>query len=183
MQLQSPVIAISLVGGACVAADQKRIVGASSSSPQTIRQFESCAQTYGQGWVQCGDEESGFCYNPGRGQSCCGADSGFCNDGAYCAPAARYCCVGDEDLVPCAANAGFKLPMYARLADPVAPPHELSSPIKTQRRETDEEYVDTGPSINEDPSSPHIQMSVARKETLAWMWFGIGAVGLFMFSC
>jgi|SRR4051794_24256501 hypothetical protein len=37
---------------------------------RTRRQLLTCEQTYGANWVQCGDADSTFCYNPSEGQVC-----------------------------------------------------------------------------------------------------------------
>ncbi|KAI1368640.1 hypothetical protein F5Y08DRAFT_335535 [Xylaria arbuscula] len=81
-----------------------------SSTPAWKRQVMSCEQTYGNGSIPCGSEETTKCYNPGLGQTCCELDGGFCNAGSYCAPVKGYCCLEDEDLGGCAKRAGFVLP-------------------------------------------------------------------------
>ncbi|KAI0164721.1 hypothetical protein GGR57DRAFT_209735 [Xylariaceae sp. FL1272] len=70
----------------------------------------SCAETYGNGSIPCGAADSGLCFNPSLGQTCCPLDNGFCGKGTYCAPVAGYCCAESEDLQACARNRGFALP-------------------------------------------------------------------------
>ncbi|KAI0101669.1 hypothetical protein GGR51DRAFT_563359 [Nemania sp. FL0031] len=74
------------------------------------RQLQTCDETYGNGSIPCGGQDSTWCFNPSIGQTCCPLDRGFCSSGSYCAPVAGYCCFEGEDLVTCARNAGFDLP-------------------------------------------------------------------------
>ncbi|KAI1760982.1 hypothetical protein GGR53DRAFT_525564 [Hypoxylon sp. FL1150] len=83
---------------------------------QYKRQTATCESTYGAGSEPCGSEDSGFCFSPSQGQTCCATDSGFCDAGRYCAPVAGFCCLEGEDLETCAKNAGFELPLSASSA-------------------------------------------------------------------
>ncbi|KAK0731204.1 hypothetical protein B0H67DRAFT_63749 [Lasiosphaeris hirsuta] len=185
-----------LAGGALLAssAEQKPLGG--RLPPNVKRQFMSCEETYGQGWIPCGNENSTFCYGPNHGQSCCDVDNGYCDAGTHCAPVAGYCCIDGEDLEICAKNAGFELP--AGYIIPVASVDEVATSTRGDdttrlsgtRLDTptlDANSSSAGQTIPSITSSGgvYIQVSVARKEqwTLAWMGAGIGAVGLFMFSC
>ncbi|KAI6093342.1 hypothetical protein F4821DRAFT_79622 [Hypoxylon rubiginosum] len=83
---------------------------------QYKRQTATCESTYGAGSEPCGGEDSGFCFSPSQGQTCCATDSGFCDAGRYCAPVAGFCCLEGEDLETCAKNAGFEVPLSASSA-------------------------------------------------------------------
>ncbi|KAI5920050.1 hypothetical protein F4810DRAFT_713919 [Camillea tinctor] len=99
------------------------------------RQLMTCEQTYGSGSMQCGGMDSRFCFNPNLGQTCCEQDSGYCEQGTYCAPVAGYCCVEGEDLVTCAKNAGFDLPNSASISmaasAPVTAAPTVNRPVLT----------------------------------------------------
>ncbi|KAK0657479.1 hypothetical protein B0T16DRAFT_61103 [Cercophora newfieldiana] len=191
------ILAILLAGGALISpnlvgAEQKRV---GDIPPHVLqRQFMSCEQTYGENWIPCGDERSPFCYSPTLGQSCCDTENGYCDAGTHCAPVAGHCCLDGEDLASCARNAGFRLPTELV----VTPETGLRGPVNVQDRlraggfrnsstiaTNSSSSADRTTQNVSDSKSPHIQVSVARQHrgTLAWMTAGIGAVGLFMFSC
>ncbi|KAB5580706.1 hypothetical protein GE09DRAFT_448498 [Coniochaeta sp. 2T2.1] len=77
------------------------------------RQLLTCEQTYGADWIQCGDAESTYCFNPREGQTCCAQDAGYCDAGTWCAPVPGFCCLDGEDVATCAVEAGFELPTTA----------------------------------------------------------------------
>jgi len=96
-------------------------------------------------------------------------------------------------LASCARNAGFEL-LTGAVTSPIS---ESRVPVSVQRPFrvggfsnsttlfTNSSFVGGETQSTTGAYSPHIQVSVARKDsgTLAWMSAGIVAVGLFMFSC
>ncbi|GAW18229.1 hypothetical protein ANO14919_077030 [Xylariales sp. No.14919] len=112
--------------------------------PSRRRQSTTCDQTYGNGSIPCGGLDSPWCYNPNLGQTCCPLDSGFCNDGSYCAPVAGYCCFEDEDLASCAQRAGFDLPNVAnyRITDPSP---TMTGPMRVSRTFTVTPFLTANP--------------------------------------
>ncbi|KAH6634050.1 hypothetical protein B0J18DRAFT_6988 [Chaetomium sp. MPI-SDFR-AT-0129] len=102
-------------GGALCAAvlggeGKKTSLGRLTEKLGTMREYRSCEETYGMGWATCGGSNSGSCYSPALGHSCCDVDNRYCRKGTWCAPVAGYCCLDNEDLVTCARNARFKPP-------------------------------------------------------------------------
>ncbi|KAL2108447.1 hypothetical protein VUR80DRAFT_3781 [Thermomyces stellatus] len=91
-----------------------------AKSPLHIRGLLSCEDTYGEGSQQCGPPDSGFCYTPSKGQTCCDAGYGYCPDGTYCAPVPGQCCLEGETLEECASAGSFDLPASAT-ATPTPP--------------------------------------------------------------
>ncbi|KAK4449305.1 hypothetical protein QBC34DRAFT_380446 [Podospora aff. communis PSN243] len=187
--------AILLAGGTMVSpvlgAEQKHLSGI---PPHVVRRpFMSCKETYGDSWIPCGDEKSPYCYSPALGQSCCETDDGYCDAGTRCAPVAGHCCLDHEDLTSCARNAGFELPAEALVtpADGLRGPVNVQTPFRgggfnnSRTLGTNVSSADRTPQSTSDSKSPYVQVSVARQHrgTLAWMAAGMGAVGLFMFSC
>ncbi|KAI0914694.1 hypothetical protein F4823DRAFT_633913 [Ustulina deusta] len=122
------------------------------STPSGRRQLVTCDQTYGNGSIPCGGPESTWCFNPNLGQTCCEREGAFCNDGSYCAPVAGYCCFDDEDLVTCAARAGFDLPNSAVNDYITNPDHTVATPTRVSRT-----FIVT-PFLTADPGSTPIYM-------------------------
>ncbi|KAK3942133.1 hypothetical protein QBC46DRAFT_380709 [Diplogelasinospora grovesii] len=187
--MQLPIIFFTiLAGGALLANAQEQKTP--SRLPYVVRkQLMSCEQTYGTGSVRCGDESSTFCYNPTLGQTCCKVDNGYCDAGTYCAPAAGYCCLEDEDLATCAKIAGFELPVNATLSDPAA-----NSTSTTTTSFEQASVSATGPGVasgsgmlpgSTPSSSPFIQVSAAGRErwTLTRVTVGLGVIAVYMLSC
>ncbi|KAI0175660.1 hypothetical protein GGR52DRAFT_570651 [Hypoxylon sp. FL1284] len=83
------------------------------SALQYKRQTATCRSTYGADSEPCGGADSGFCFNPKEGQTCCATDSGFCDAGRYCAPVPGFCCLEGEDIETCAKKAGLEVPLSA----------------------------------------------------------------------
>lgn len=93
-----------------------------------------------------------------------------------------------EDLATCAENAGFELPMGVVFGESVTPGtmfRASSAALNDLSLSTNASSSRAGAPKAVGSSSPHVQISVAREQhgTLFWMATGIGAVGLFMFSC
>ncbi|KAK3341149.1 hypothetical protein B0T25DRAFT_332224 [Lasiosphaeria hispida] len=166
-----------------------------------VRRLRACGMAHNS-WcadVSVSKQNSTFCYNPNHGQSCCKVDNGYCDAGTHCAPVAGYCCIDGEDLETCAKNAGFELPArYMILVEPATSVGELATSTRVEDTSRISGASLNTPALGVNSSSAgltvpsvtssgsvYIQVSVARKEqwTLAWMGAGIGAVGLFMFSC
>ncbi|KAK4153389.1 hypothetical protein C8A00DRAFT_33873 [Chaetomidium leptoderma] len=99
-------LAAAVPGGA----GQQKPLGRLTQTSDVTRQYLSCEETYGSEWETCGDRNSRSCYSPALKHSCCGVDNSYCDEGAWCAPVAGYCCSDSEDLEACARNAGFELP-------------------------------------------------------------------------
>ncbi|KAK0631856.1 hypothetical protein B0T14DRAFT_13565 [Immersiella caudata] len=184
-------LAVGALTSPAMGAEQKHLGGI---PPHVLRrQFISCQETYDESWIPCGDERSPFCYSPALGQSCCKTDNGYCDVGTHCAPLAGHCCLDHEDLASCAMNAGFELPSGALVtpAGGFREPANAQAPFRTGESNNSRTLVTNSSSTNRttpgtsDSKSPYIQVSVARQHrgTLAWMAAGMGAVGLFMFSC
>ncbi|KAK0118985.1 hypothetical protein ONS95_007852 [Cadophora gregata] len=84
------------------------------------RALLTCLETYGGGSVDCGGQDSLFCYDPTLGETCCEMDNGYCVAGDFCAPVAGYCCTNGEDPETCAARLNFTLPSSFSLAPATA---------------------------------------------------------------
>ncbi|KAB5536540.1 hypothetical protein GE09DRAFT_330743 [Coniochaeta sp. 2T2.1] len=164
---------------------------AAISGYRTRRQLLTCEQTYGADWIQCGDAESTYCFNPSEGQTCCAQDAGYCDAGAWCAPVPGFCCLDGEDVATCAVEAGFELPTTAASSLPsvtsasTATTTRSSSTTVISSTTTSTTFTSTNSTSSATPSSTYVQISVAQKEqsTLVWMTVAIGVVGVFMATC
>ncbi|KAK1834876.1 hypothetical protein QBC39DRAFT_368954 [Podospora conica] len=138
----------------------------------------SCEETYGGGWIPCGDEQSSkFCYSPLLNQSCCATDNGYCDVGTYCAPVAGHCCIDGEDLATCALNAGFQLPgdgEFGLSASGLLSSSLVNTNVSSSGR--------ASPSNGVVAAEPLVEVSVARKGGMAPMWTAciVGVVALYM---
>ncbi|KAK1755167.1 hypothetical protein QBC47DRAFT_414068 [Echria macrotheca] len=157
--------------------------GESPVRPNIKRQFMSCAETYGESWIPCGDVASTFCYNPLLGQSCCETDNGYCDPGTHCAPVPGHCCLDGEDLATCARNAGFQLPAGIDLTDPakLGPGLHVSGVgLNSSALNATLGSNGTSPDFR-GQNSPYVQVSVASRRHVAWIAAGVGFVRVFFF--
>lgn len=137
-------------------------------APLEKRALKSCAETYGPSSQQCGQKDSGFCFNPAVGQTCCTSDFGYCNKGSYCAPVPGFCCSDDQTVEECAEEVGFEIPptgtivrtatATAGLAGPTSGAASGSSPT---RPATVPGKNSTGPSVVTVASSNQLDRSLA----------------------
>ncbi|KAH7417124.1 hypothetical protein BKA64DRAFT_768911 [Cadophora sp. MPI-SDFR-AT-0126] len=94
---------------------------------QPKRALLTCLETYGGGSVNCGGDDSLFCYDPTLGETCCELDSGYCKAGDFCASVAGFCCTVGEDPETCAARLDFTLPPSFSVVPATALPTTVSS--------------------------------------------------------
>ncbi|KAI0482341.1 hypothetical protein GGR56DRAFT_182477 [Xylariaceae sp. FL0804] len=149
-------------------------------SPGLVKrqQLMTCEQTYGPGFQICGSPDSGLCFSPSLGQSCCEGDSGYCPKGTYCAGVGGYCCPDGVDLQTCE-NAEFDLPSSLAVSGPSATLSTVPVPTKnlatgscgTHRGSTAISNV-TAPSVPAVASNktvpPVVQVSVATQSGMSW---------------
>ncbi|KAL2870108.1 uncharacterized protein BJX67DRAFT_307227 [Aspergillus lucknowensis] len=78
-------------------------------------------------WPVCGD--SGVCYNPDEGQTCCPGGKYACPSSSYCL-FAPYCCSNDLDPDSCAREYGLTM-ATSHLSNPTQAPDSSSDGLDT----------------------------------------------------